>query len=335
MKTLIIQGGQQRYGVVDFLKGFSIITIVTMHLIQIYMPSLPRFIIRAATVGGTGVHIFLICSGFGLYFSHLKHPYGFFDFLKRRFIKIFIPYIIVVAITALSPYLYDGNRLDAFLSHLFLFKMFIPQYEESFGVQFWYISTLVQFYLTFIPLCSIKKKIGNKKFLSISCIVSAFWWIFSTQTGLYIERIWGSFFLQYLWEFSAGMVVADHLSKGKSYQIPRLCLGLVSIAGLGLAGIGLGPMRSFNDIFAVSGYLSMVLLIYSFAIPFLDTLVMFISKISYELYLVHILIFEIVFNNIKGLGEYIGGLLSLCIAVMTAYFYHLIITRRNHSSVNT
>ena len=147
MQTLILQGGQQRYRVVDFLKGFSIITIVIMHLIKIYMLSLPRVISRVATVGGTGVHIFVICSGFGLYFSHLKHPYSFLDFLRRRFIKIFIPYIIVVAITALSPFLYDGNRLDAFLSHLLLFKMFIPQYEESFGVQFWYISTLFQFYL--------------------------------------------------------------------------------------------------------------------------------------------------------------------------------------------
>ena len=94
--------------------------------------------------------------------------------------------------------MFNGNRIQAFLSHLFLYKMFIPEYESSFGNQFWFISTLIQLYIVFIPLCNIKRKL-EKKFFVITFSSSVAWWIFTGTTGLCNERIWGSFFLQYLW----------------------------------------------------------------------------------------------------------------------------------------
>ena len=39
-KVLKIRGGT-RYDVITFLKGFSIITIVLMHLLQVFMESCP------------------------------------------------------------------------------------------------------------------------------------------------------------------------------------------------------------------------------------------------------------------------------------------------------
>ena len=52
--------------------------------------------------------------------------------------------------------------------------MFIPKYEESFGIQFWFISTIIQFYLLFIPMCKLKEKIGAIVSLIIPLFVSAF-----------------------------------------------------------------------------------------------------------------------------------------------------------------
>ena len=108
--------------------------------------------------------MFLFCSGFGLYYSYLNRKQSFGEFIKRRFTKIYIPYIVVVLISAAIPFMYYGkDRGIAVLSHIFLFKMFMPQYEESFGTQFWYISTVIQFYLIFIPLCKIKDKFSSNK----------------------------------------------------------------------------------------------------------------------------------------------------------------------------
>ena len=73
----------RRLVVVDFLRGFSIFTIVLMHLVQSY--PLPGFLQKATSLGGAGVHVFILCSGFGLYLSSLYKPLTYGQFLKRRF----------------------------------------------------------------------------------------------------------------------------------------------------------------------------------------------------------------------------------------------------------
>lgn len=183
-----------------------------MHCLQLYISNLPNFVFTLASFGGTGVHIFLFCSGFGLYLSYLRRPISFSDFLRRRFIKVYVPYIFVVLISFMTPYMYKSDdKVIALLSHVFLFKMFVPKYESSFGGQLWYISTLFQFYLVFIPLCRIKAKMKSKHFMFVMLFSSILWWLATTIFGLNVERIWASFFLQYLWEFALGMMVAEYL----------------------------------------------------------------------------------------------------------------------------
>lgn len=55
----------KKLDVVNFLRGFSIFTIVLMHLVQSY--PLPGVLMKASSLGGAGVHVFILCSGFGLY----------------------------------------------------------------------------------------------------------------------------------------------------------------------------------------------------------------------------------------------------------------------------
>ena len=69
--------------VIDFLRGFSIFTIVVMHLLQGYQ--LPNALYKITSFGGAGVHVFILCSGFGLYLSYLYKPLKYVEFLKRRF----------------------------------------------------------------------------------------------------------------------------------------------------------------------------------------------------------------------------------------------------------
>lgn len=71
--------------IIDYLRGFSIFTIVLMHLIQSY--PIPQIIRTASSFGGAGVHVFILCSGFGLYLSHLNKPLSYINFLKRRIYK--------------------------------------------------------------------------------------------------------------------------------------------------------------------------------------------------------------------------------------------------------
>ena len=77
----------------DFLRGFAIFTIALMHLVQ---GSLTGSLNKAASLGGAGVHVFILVSGFGLYLSYRKNPLGYGEFLRKRFGKVYWPYVAAV-----------------------------------------------------------------------------------------------------------------------------------------------------------------------------------------------------------------------------------------------
>ena len=59
----------QRLEVIDFLRGFSIFTIVLMHLLQSY--PIPPFLMAASSFGGAGVHVFVVDLGF-IYHTYIN-----------------------------------------------------------------------------------------------------------------------------------------------------------------------------------------------------------------------------------------------------------------------
>ena len=52
----------KKYQIVDYLRGYSIFTIALMHLV---MGSMTGVLSKAFAFGGAGVHVFILCSGFG------------------------------------------------------------------------------------------------------------------------------------------------------------------------------------------------------------------------------------------------------------------------------
>lgn len=319
-KSLVIEGrGISKYELIDFLKGFSITTIVLMHFFQ--FDYLPGIIYKALSIGGTGVHIFFFCSGFGLFMSFSKKRVSFIEFIQKRFTKIYIPYILIVIISSFLPYMLETKKLPTVLSHIFLYKMFSPLYEDTLG-PFWFISTLFQFYFLFILIIKIKEYLGTKKFLLYCAILSVFWWIFSAMTGISQERIWGSFFLQYLWEFALGICFAEGLIQKKNYSISRLSLLGIAIIGISIAGIAKiidGPLVVFNDVFAFCGYGAVAVGLYSLMCPIINKVILFINSISYELYLVHFLLYQSIHMLVEN--DVLCGLLAIPLSIIISIYY--------------
>ena len=305
-----------------------------MHLIQIYMGDMPQMIRVAASLGGSGVHIFIFCSGFGLYISWLKKPCGYIAFLWKRFKKVYFPYVFIVIISAFLPYMYDADdRVVAVLSHIFLFKMFITDYVSSFGSQLWFISTIFQFYFVFIPLCYLKKWLGGKRSFAVALCVSVIWGIVVALLGVYDVRTWGSFFLQYLWEFVLGMLVADWLWKGKNIEIKYWHLLVAAIVGIGFEGMMavMGEIaKVFNDIPAFLGYTSLMILIFAVCGSEVKSFFLKIARVSYEWYLVHILVFSTVFvySPMKGVtGQLLTGFIALVVSYACADGYAKVLAK--------
>ena len=139
----------KRIELIDYLRGYSIFTIVIMHLCMGYANGAMS---KALAFGGAGVHVFILCSGFGLYLSYKKKPLGYVEFLKRRFGKVWTPYAIAVLLWGGWYLVYKGMfPLKEVCSHLFIYKMFSTELDTSLCYPYWFISTIIQFYL-FWPL---------------------------------------------------------------------------------------------------------------------------------------------------------------------------------------
>lgn len=301
----------RKLDVVNFLRGYSISTIVIMHLVG--MLGISGIWEKAAAFGGAGVHVFILCSGFGLYLSYLRKPLGYIAFLKKRFTRIYMPMAVLCVATAVWMACMGREWFIPLWGNLLLFKMFVPELESSMGGQMWFVSTIIQFYLAW-PLIV---KLFNTRGVKLALIISLLW---STTVGLLgyaEERVWNSFFLQYLWEFCLGMKMAEiYHDNPKALEVPRWkYLLTLCVAGVGLTGImGFAgwPWKLYNDIPSLMGYMSLALIIYKVGIKPLNRLLEWTNRFSYEWYLVHMLVFDIIFYYI-GHNAPIAVVFVLCL----------------------
>lgn len=302
----------RKLDVVNFLRGYSISTIVIMHLVG--MLGISGIWEKAAAFGGAGVHVFILCSGFGLYLSYLRKPLGYIAFLKKRFTRIYMPMAVLCVATAVWMACMGREWFIPLWGNLLLFKMFVPELESSMGGQMWFVSTIIQFYLAW-PL--VVKLFNTRGGVKLALIISLLW---STTVGLLgyaEERVWNSFFLQYLWEFCLGMKMAEiYHDNPKALEVPRWkYLLTLCVAGVGLTGImGFAgwPWKLYNDIPSLMGYMSLALIIYKVGIKPLNRLLEWTNRFSYEWYLVHMLVFDIIFYYI-GHNAPIAVVFVLCL----------------------
>lgn len=315
---------------VSYLKGISIIAIIFYHLSYNFL-ELPNIIKYASSFGGAGVHIFFICSGFGLYLSYLNKGFEIKTYIFKRIKRVYLPYILIIFISFLVPFMYENqHKIIALLSHIFLFKMFVPEYEESFGIQMWYVSTAIQFYFIYPILLKIVNKIKLKNMFIISVLISFSWSLFISYSGLYIERIWSSFFLQYLWEFVLGMLIAEKFHKNNKiigYDINIILYFITFIISFGIFALMSfkgGVLKNFNDVFATLSFISLCCILYR--MNFLKKCINYLGKISYELYLVHYLVYMCVFKLIR-MPLYVNAIIAIILSIIISILYNYIIKK--------
>lgn len=315
---------------IDFIKGYAILTIVLYHLLNSLHYS--GVIEKAIQFGGTGVHAFLFVSGFGLYLSFLRKPLNYGVFLKKRFARVYFPYIIIVLLSALITQFIPIFKSSwyALAGHIFLYKMFDSSIIGSYGGHFWFISTIIQLYLIFHLLVWFKKRASDSFFISTGIAISIIWGIIITLLGKAELRAWNSFFLQYAWEFMLGMVLAHLVSTDKLK--PRIknwhflllagfCLPVYAILALKAGSIG----KVFNDIPALIGYLAIAVFIFQLRIIPFNKFILYTSRISYSFFLIHILINTLIIN-ISHSQNLTVNLLTIILSFLISYVFSILLT---------
>ena len=326
-------GGRQLY--IEFLKGLAIFSIVIMHIEFCYMPSSPDYISKILQKFLYSTRVFFFCSGFGLYYSHLRHPLQWTDFIKKRFVKVYLPYILVIFVCALVPYTYWKNgRLAALLSHVFLYKMFVPKYIQSFG-PYWFMSSIFQYYLLFYGLMKMKNKVNNTGlFLSIWVVISLIWSLLGGLFPQYKEMlgwVYDAFLPLHGVIFVLGMLCAESLYQNKAFSITakHLLLACIAISILLILLHGI-------EMYTLKEILWDVMLLCLFTIAWIicgntiRKLGAWIGSISFEWYLTHMLILEGCYRFIKPIGltnEVLFAGAGLAITIFAAWLYHLFVKR--------
>ncbi len=301
---------QQRIEYIDFARGYAIFTIVCYHALQ--QAALSPLWQKAIVFGGTGVHLFFLLSGFGLAWSAKQvSPWQFY---RRRMIKVWLPYVMALTLSAVAAMIWHifPDGWDAWLAGVALYQMFSAQYIESFGGHFWFISTIIQFYLVFPLLLRWQQRLTPRLFLLLSFSLSMGWWLLLYFSGKSDLRNWNSFFLQFVWEFALGMVLAQWIQQQETprsaawrkvlegtsaYWWLTLPLGLLSTALMIGMILKLGePGRIFNDVPALIGYTALSMFVYHLGqrwIPPVKQFFTWVGSFSYGLYLTHVLVLHL------------------------------------------
>ncbi len=287
----------KRINFLDFAKGYAILTIVLFHLFQ--KLTLSPIFEKAIEFGGSGVHLFFMLSGFGLMMSK-KTSLG--TFYKRRFMKVYLPYFLVLTICLLVNFLipiYPNDGFEAFFAGIFLYQMFYEGFMEAFGGHFWFISAIIQFYLLFPVLSHFHEKFGNKFFLIGSITISILYWILLYGMGYMDIRNWAGSFLQFLWVFSLGMVLAK-MYKERGFEFWSYSYKyylLIAVVGISVAAFSILKMgmvgKVFNDIPVFFGYTSLCIIAFKLIKKRAPQLIHMFEKVgdySYSIYLTHALV---------------------------------------------
>lgn len=267
-------------------------------------------------LGGTGVAMFLIASGYGLNESYKNQKQKLLNnrqwgggYWKHRLFRVFLPYALFEII--LIPYYGDFESIGLLLDITCL----QPRY--------WYFGILLINYLTFW-FCIINEKSYRVRYLILGMCAVA---IFFLGNALYAEQA-ASFML--------GVLISDHYDKSKKMVDCSWILVVIAFVAVAMLAVKQLPLvRTIEDtylwyliqmIMKLSMAVFLIILTYRLQKLFQNRFIVWCGTVSMELYLIHyrmLRLFEIsmpvIYNIVLFIGCSLFGtwVLNLCVKQLT------------------
>lgn len=255
-------GDVLRLDYVDGLRALAALWVVLHHVVETSEPTgimgLPWLgpVVRSLFFGQFAVMVFLMLSGFCLYFPCVRSQpeaprltTSFGTYLLRRYVRITPPYLWAGAFCiALSqvPALQTGRWLSAtpidakvVLSHLLLVHNLIPDHATKIDYPMWSVGLEFQLYLVFPALVWGFRHYGAAQVVALTLLVTAVIRATYRQTSDAVGAILHDGPFSYFEIFALGMLAARLTVRRASFAPPWL-LGCVVGAGFGAVRFGSG-----------------------------------------------------------------------------------------------
>lgn len=132
----------------------------------------PEYIFQAtfSFLGHYGVQMFLFLSAYGLTKKYLNSEIAYFDYLKKRILKIYPAFLFSIVIWVIYIGIMYGGvphiiktisaNWQSLLYKLIFISNFIPGELYKINGPWWFVSLIVQFYIIFPLMISLFKKFG-------------------------------------------------------------------------------------------------------------------------------------------------------------------------------
>lgn len=288
------------------------------------------------SLGVMGVNLFIIASGVGLTVSANSKKSSYMRFLKKRVLRIF-PYYWLVLLGILLLELIFGAPVDLFdyFLHFFGINNFFPEYVLSISAPFWFISTIFQLYLLFPFIFKLSKKVHP-----------AFMVVFALLLKVFLDPVivdffgGGRFFTEYIIDFVLGVIIGNVVFR-KTFELSIFnmfsifVIFVLSIAIIVFVNLYDSYPLFFPLIFQFASFLLFIILFYlGNLFPKKLLAVSFLSSMSFLVYLIHYYFLTKFFSKIVFRAPFILEalaflILSFLLAMSVNYFLKILGVRRH------
>jgi len=193
------------------LKGFAILAIVFSH-IGYFLSSDTRFLFPLSIMAGVGVDLFLLLSGYGLTISSFRKNLSVGQFYRRRLLKLFIPFWIVISFLFILDFLVlnESYSFSYVVNSIFGFFPSADLYSDL-DSPLWYFTFILFYYLLF-PL--VFKK--NYYWLSALAIYAASYSILKYESSYFVNVV--HLYKIHLLAFPLGIILAGLCFNGDKLE---------------------------------------------------------------------------------------------------------------------
>lgn len=309
------------------LFGVAAIMIMIFHC-QVFV-QLPVWFITINNHLNSGVDIFLILSGMGLYYSYSKNN-DYRRFIKNRVERTLLPYLLIGLIFWIWRYIFVELSIPDFLFNASGLSLIVKKSGNLLVIgkaAFWYVSFVLGLYIIYPVIHNAFNNVSKKKkqinfafFVLLSVILTIFIRIYASETYASAET-----WLTRIPAFLTGCYLGEAIKEKRKFRffdyiLIFACLPLRVLIAL---------IRPVFDDLILSRYLGIFIAFFvCFAVTFvlelfkcgiLNKILSFFGKMSLELYLTHGMLYLVVLQYIPDMrttDAFSSGLKALFYALV-------------------